>query len=138
MTGRKTIIVNKSRLKRCYERKILQEMDDNNPLDQTTTLTDNPVALENTQEPQPTPNPSITRHIKKSKAKGKKLTKHVSNAKKPSTTTPNTSDQIQNKSKSNNDHVEIVPNVTNTNTNTRANPRPLRTRHKPDRFQTGK
>ncbi len=50
-TGRKTIFVNKSRLKRCYERKILQKM-----------------ALENTQEHPPTPDAPKTSHKKKSKA----------------------------------------------------------------------
>jgi len=49
MTGRKTIIVNKSRLKRCYERKILQEMDQNNLLIQSDQQPDNPIAIEDTQ-----------------------------------------------------------------------------------------
>ena len=31
-----------------------------------------------------------------------------------------------------------VPSITNTNPITRINPRPLRTRQKPDRFQAGK
>jgi hypothetical protein len=65
------------------------------------------------------------------------LPKLVSNSKKLSTTTANTSEQTQNESELNKDHVEIVPNDTNT-TNTRQNPRPLRTRKKPDRFQAGK
>ena len=134
LTGRKTIIVNKSRLKRCSERKILQEMDDNNLLDQTNSVGDNPIVLDNTQDPQPTP--QVTRRKKKSKANRTKLPKHASNSKKPSTTTTNTSEQTQNESGLNKDHVEVVPNNTNTS-NTRQNPRPLRTRQKPDRFQAG-
>jgi hypothetical protein len=134
LTGKKTIIVNKSRLKRCYERKILQEMDDNNLLDQTNSVGDNPIILDNTQDPQPTP--QVTRRKKKSKANRTKLPKHASNSKKPSTTTTNTSEQTQNESGLNKDHVEVVPNNTNTS-NTRQNPRPLRTRQKPDRFQAG-
>jgi transposase InsO family protein len=136
LTGRKTMIVNKSRLKRFYERKILQEMDDNNLLDQTNSVGDNPMVLDNTQDPQPTPNTPVTRRKKKSKANRTKLPKHASNSKKPSTTTTNTSEQTQNESGLNKDHVEVVPNNTNTS-NTRQNPRPLRTRQKPDRFQAG-
>jgi hypothetical protein len=140
LTGKRTIIVNKSRLKRCYERKILQEMDNSNLLDQDNLLTDNPVALENTQEPPTTPDPPITRRKKKAKAIKKKKTKHGSGSKKLSTTTPNKLEQPQNKSKSkkSKDHVEIVPDGNNTNPTTRANPRPLRTRQNPDRFQAGK
>ena len=78
LTGKKTIIVNKSRLKRCYERKILQEIDNANLLDQDNLLTDSPIALENTQEPPTTPDPPITRRKKKSKALKKKKIKHVS------------------------------------------------------------
>jgi hypothetical protein len=136
LTGRKTIIVNKSRLKRCYERKILQEMDDNNLLDQTNSVGDNPMVLDNTQDPQPTPNTPVTRRKKKPKANRTKLPKYASNSKKHSTTTTNTSEQTQNESGLNKDHVEVVPNNTNTS-NTRQNLRPLRTRQKPDRFQAG-
>jgi hypothetical protein len=138
LTGRKTIIVNKSRLKRCYERKILQEMDNDSLQVHNDPLPDNPVALDDTQEPPPTTAKPITQNKKKSKAKKQKLSKHVSNSKKPPTTATNTSEPLQDESKSNEEHVEIVPDITDTNPITRANPRPLRSRHKPDRFQAGK
>ena len=111
-------------------------MDDNNLLDQTTPQQDNHMTLDNTQDPQPTPNTPITRRKKKkSKANRTKLPRHASNSKKPSTTTAITSERTQ--SELNKDHVEIVPNETNTS-NTRQNPRPLRTRKNPERFQAGK
>ncbi len=67
LTGRKTIIVNTSRLNRCYERKILQGIDNDSQEVHTDPLPDNPVALDDTQEPPPTTAKSITQNNKKSK-----------------------------------------------------------------------
>ena len=138
LTGKKTVIINKSRLKRCYERKILQEMA-NDTLQNQQQMQDDADNIQSDfrHDSSASPNLQIRNRNKiisgsKNKKPSDKQVQKPTNTSKP---------KKKNHSKNHKATNSIPPSIDNDITNipnvTRANQRPLRTRQKPDRFQAG-